>query len=160
MSEDAFYSGPPRVSSTRRQILLITSFILSRAKSITDKVIGKGGDRDESEPRGPRCDDFSRTYCDLSSSYLCVYYRPCSYFSRTYCDLSSSYRCEYYNEMDNAEWKSNMQEGSSPKNKKKCVAGQFDAVKYRSETYYWSQKQNREDYRGRQVLVLLTVVKE
>jgi hypothetical protein len=30
--------------------------------------------------------------------------------------------------------------------KKKCVAGQFAAVKYRSVTYCWTQKLNREDY--------------
>jgi hypothetical protein len=30
--------------------------------------------------------------------------------------------------------------------KKKSVAGQFAAVKYRSETYCWTQKLNREDY--------------
>ncbi len=29
--------------------------------------------------------------------------------------------------------------------KKKSVAGQF-AVKYKSETYYWSQKLNKKDY--------------
>jgi hypothetical protein len=33
-----------------------------------------------------------------------------------------------------------------PKKKKKSVAGQFAAVKYRSETYGWTQKLNREDY--------------
>ena len=51
--------------------------------------------------------------------------------------------------MDNAEWKPNMQdmqEGAYPKKKKKSVAGQFAAVKYRSETYCWTQKLNREDY--------------
>ena len=51
--------------------------------------------------------------------------------------------------MDNAEWKPNMQdmhEGACPKKKKKSVAGQFAAVKYRSETYCWTQKLNREDY--------------
>ena len=39
--------------------------------------------------------------------------------------------------MNNAEWKSNMQdmqEGAHPKKKKKSVAGQFAAVKYVSET--------------------------
>jgi hypothetical protein len=30
--------------------------------------------------------------------------------------------------------------------KKKSVAGQFAAVKYRSETYCWTQTLNREDY--------------
>ncbi len=28
----------------------------------------------------------------------------------------------------------------------KSVAGQFAAVKYRSETYCWTQKLNRQDY--------------
>jgi hypothetical protein len=35
---------------------------------------------------------------------------------------------------------------SRVKKKKKSVAGQFAAVKYRSETYCWTQKLNREDY--------------
>ena len=49
--------------------------------------------------------------------------------------------------MDNAEWKSNMQDMQEayPKKKKKSVAGQFAAVKYRSETYCWTQKLNRVD---------------
>ena len=34
----------------------------------------------------------------------------------------------------------------SLKKKKKSVAGQFAAVKYRSETYCWTEKLNREDY--------------
>jgi hypothetical protein len=38
-----------------------------------------------------------------------------------------------------------MQEGACPKKKKTSVAGQFAAVKYRSETYCWTQKLNRED---------------
>ena len=38
-----------------------------------------------------------------------------------------------------------MQEGAHPK-KKKSVAGQFAAVKYRSETYCWTKKLNREHY--------------
>jgi hypothetical protein len=41
-----------------------------------------------------------------------------------------------------------MQEGACPE-EKKSVADQFVAVKYRSETYCWTQKQkklNREDY--------------
>jgi hypothetical protein len=38
-----------------------------------------------------------------------------------------------------------MQEDAYPK-KKKSVVGQFAAVKYRSETYCWTQKLNREDY--------------
>jgi hypothetical protein len=29
---------------------------------------------------------------------------------------------------------------------KKSVAGQFAAVKYRSETHCWTEKLNREDY--------------
>jgi hypothetical protein len=29
---------------------------------------------------------------------------------------------------------------------KKSVAGQFAAVKYRSETYCWTKKLNRKDY--------------
>ena len=65
--------------------------------------------------------------------------------------------------MDNAEWKSNMQdmqEGAYPKKKKKTVAGQFAAVKYKSETYCWTQKQNREDYGADKYWVLLAVVKE
>ena len=37
-----------------------------------------------------------------------------------------------------------MQEGAYPK-KKKSVAGQFAAVKYKSETYRWTKKLNRED---------------
>ena len=36
--------------------------------------------------------------------------------------------------------------GAYPKKKEKCVAGQFAAVKYTSETYCWTQKLNREDY--------------
>ena len=43
--------------------------------------------------------------------------------------------------------------------KKKSVAGQF-AVKYRSETYCWTQKPNREDYGVDKYWVLLAVVKE
>ena len=51
--------------------------------------------------------------------------------------------------MNNAKWKPNvqdMQEGAYPQKKKKSVAGQFAAVKYRSETYCWTQKLNRENY--------------
>jgi hypothetical protein len=33
-----------------------------------------------------------------------------------------------------------------PEEMKKSVAGQFAAVKYRTETYCWTQKLNREDY--------------
>jgi hypothetical protein len=39
-----------------------------------------------------------------------------------------------------------MQESSYPKKKKKSVAGQFATVRYRSETYCWTKKLNREDY--------------
>ena len=53
-----------------------------------------------------------------------------------------------------------MQEGAYPKKKKKSVAGQFAAVKYRSETYCWTQKLNREDYGVDKYWVLLAVVKE
>ena len=42
----------------------------------------------------------------------------------------------------------------------KSVAGQFAAVKYRSETYCWTQKLNREDYGVDKYWVLLDVVKE
>jgi hypothetical protein len=37
-------------------------------------------------------------------------------------------------------------EGAYPKKKKKSIADQVAAVKYRSETYYWNQKLNRKDY--------------
>ena len=47
----------------------------------------------------------------------------------------------------------------SLKKKKKSVAGQF-AVKYKSETYCWTQKLNREDYGVDKHWVLLAVVKE
>ena len=43
--------------------------------------------------------------------------------------------------------------------KKKSVAGQF-AVKYRSETYSWTQKLNREDYGVDKYWALLAEVKE
>jgi hypothetical protein len=43
--------------------------------------------------------------------------------------------------------------------KEKSVAGQF-AVKYKSETYSWTQKRNREDYEGNKYWVLLAVEKE
>ena len=46
------------------------------------------------------------------------------------------------------------------KQKKKSVADQFAAVKYRSETYCWTQKLNREDYGVDKYWVLLAVVKE
>ena len=52
-----------------------------------------------------------------------------------------------------------MQEGAYPKNKKESVAGQFAAVKYRSETYCWTQKLNREDYGVDKYWVLLAIVK-
>jgi hypothetical protein len=39
-----------------------------------------------------------------------------------------------------------MTEGTYPKKEKKSVDIQFAVVKYRSETYLWAQKLNREDY--------------
>ena len=39
------------------------------------------------------------------------------------------------------------------------VTGQF-AFKYKSETYYWTQKLNKEDYGVDKYHVLLAVVKE
>ena len=39
-----------------------------------------------------------------------------------------------------------MQEVAYPQKKKKSVAGQFAAVKYRLEKYSWTQKLSREDY--------------
>jgi hypothetical protein len=44
--------------------------------------------------------------------------------------------------------------------KKKSVADQFAAVKYRSETHCWTQKLNREDYGVCKYWVRLAVVKE
>ena len=52
-----------------------------------------------------------------------------------------------------------MQEGAYPKNKK-SAAGQFVAVKYKSEKYCWAQKLNREDYGVDKYWVLLAVVKD
>jgi hypothetical protein len=49
--------------------------------------------------------------------------------------------------------------GAYPKTKKKSSAGQF-AVKYRPETYSWTQKLNREDYGVDKYWALLAVVKE
>ena len=43
--------------------------------------------------------------------------------------------------------------------KKKSVAGQF-TVKYKSETYCWTQKPNKKDYGLNKYWVLLAVVKE
>jgi hypothetical protein len=43
--------------------------------------------------------------------------------------------------------------------KKKSVAAQF-AVKYKSETYCWTQKLKREEYGVGQYWVLLAFVKE
>ena len=84
---------------------------------------------------------------------------PCSYFSRTYCDLW--HRWLYYNGMDNAEWKPNMhdmQEGSHSE-KKKSVAGQFAAVKYKSETnVLLDSKTKQGGLRGRQVLNLTAII--
>ena len=48
-----------------------------------------------------------------------------------------------------------MQEGAYPKKKKKSGAGQFAAVNYRSETYCWTQKLNKEDYGIDKDLLLL-----
>ena len=53
-----------------------------------------------------------------------------------------------------------MQEGAYPEEKKKSVAGQFAAVKYRSETYCWTQKLNREDYGVDKYWVLFFFVPE
>ena len=53
-----------------------------------------------------------------------------------------------------------MQEGAYPKAKKKSVAGQFAAVKYRPEKYCWTQKLNREDDGVDKYWVLLAVEKE
>ena len=39
-----------------------------------------------------------------------------------------------------------MQEGAYPEENKKSVADQFAVVKYRSGTYCWTKKMNREDY--------------
>ena len=43
----------------------------------------------------------------------------------------------------------------NPKAKKKSVADQFAAVKYRSETYGWTQKLSREDYGVHKYFLLL-----
>jgi hypothetical protein len=54
-----------------------------------------------------------------------------------------------------------MQEGAYPKKKKSVASvGQFAAVKYRSETYCWTKKLNKEDYGVDMYLVLLAVAKE
>ena len=44
--------------------------------------------------------------------------------------------------------------------KKKSLASQFAAVKYRSEKYCWTKKLNRKDYGVDKYWVLLAVVKE
>ena len=62
--------------------------------------------------------------------------------------------------MDNDECKPNKQEGVYPKKKKKSVADQFVVVKYKSETYWWTKKLNREDNGLDKYRVLLAVVKE
>ena len=69
--------------------------------------------------------------------------------------------------MDNAECKPNvqdMQEGAHPIQKKKSVStrfsDQFAPVKYRSETYCWTQKLNMLDYGVHKYWVLHAVVKE
>jgi hypothetical protein len=43
-------------------------------------------------------------------------------------------------------YRQDMQEGTYPKKYRKSVAGQFAEVKYRSETYCWTKKLNRQDY--------------
>jgi hypothetical protein len=53
--------------------------------------------------------------------------------------------------MDHAEGKlslsmQDVQKGAYPKKRKKSAADQFAVVKYRSETYCWTQKLNREYY--------------
>ena len=53
-----------------------------------------------------------------------------------------------------------MQEGAYPKKKKKSVAGQFAAVKYKSERYRRTKKLNREGYGVDEYWLLLAVVKE
>jgi hypothetical protein len=53
-----------------------------------------------------------------------------------------------------------MQEGAYRKKKKKSVTDQFAAVKYKSETYCWTRKPNREDYGVDKYWILLPVVKE
>jgi hypothetical protein len=55
--------------------------------------------------------------------------------------------------------KPNMQDGVYPKKKKRSVAGQF-AVKYRSETYSWTQKLSREDTGIDKYWEILAVVTE
>ncbi len=52
-----------------------------------------------------------------------------------------------------------MQDGVYPKKKKRSVAGQF-AVKYRSETYSWTQKLSREDTGVDKYWEILAVVTE
>ena len=54
------------------------------------------------------------------------------------------------------EYIQDMQEGAYPKKKKKSVAGQFAAVKYKSETYCWTKKLNRDDYMVDKYLVTST----
>jgi hypothetical protein len=46
------------------------------------------------------------------------------------------------------------------KERRKSVAGQFAAVKYRSETYCWTQKPNREGYGVDKYWEILAVGKE
>ncbi len=64
-----------------------------------------------------------RAFKGLVVVIWCYPCSPCSYFSRTYCDLW--YRWVYYNEMDNAEWKPNMQniqEGAHTKKRRVLLA--------------------------------------
>jgi hypothetical protein len=51
-----------------------------------------------------------------------------------------------------------MHEGAYFNKKKKGVAGQFAAVKYRSEKYSWTKKLNREDYGVHKYWLLFLVV--
>jgi hypothetical protein len=63
--------------------------------------------------------------------------------------------------MDHAESKLDMkdiQEDAYPK-KKKSVADQFAEVKYRSDTYCWNLKLNRQDY-GNFCLRLISLCKD
>ena len=55
--------------------------------------------------------------------------------------------------------KGRVQGGVYPKEKKRSVAGHF-AVKYRSETYSWTQKLSREDSGVDKYWVILAVVTE
>jgi len=43
-------------------------------------------------------------------------------------------------------YRQDMQKSTYPKKYRKSVADQFAGVKYRSETYCWTKKLNRQDY--------------